>query len=153
MLSHFALVATLAASMDATTTDLPAQALSVRSSGTACLSPDSPDMRGLVARLRVTLSSNGRGPAGIRDRHFNGRKFSPEAIVPIREEQVCAKAVRLLRAHLSEVEWTAGEAAVVRVDGRYIVNFRYRASGFPQEVPATFYFNRGFTKVVATTLS
>ncbi len=75
----------------------------------------------------------------------------PEAVTPVLEEAVCAKVVRILKARLAAADSTAAAAAVVRVDGKYVANFRFHPVGYPRETRTTYYFDRGFTRVIFST--
>ncbi len=135
---------------------LPMERLSAQavppSSGNACLQEGTPDMADLLAQIQRRVSSDGAGSVKLRTLWLEGKKMPPGAVMPVLEEVVCAKVVRLLKAHLTSMESTADAAAVVRVDGTYIANFRSRFAGFPRELRTTFYFDRGITRVVATTM-
>lgn len=115
--------------------------------GSACLSADSPVMQWLLLSTRRTISSDVGSAPQWRTRLFEGKKMPPGAVMPVVEEAVCAKVVRILKADVGFADSTADAAAVVRVDGKYVAKFWFRVPGLGENI-GTFYFDRGFTRVV-----
>jgi len=115
--------------------------------GSACLPADSPEMQGLLYLMRKRVSSDVGSAPQWRERLFEGKKMPPGAVMPVQEEEVCAKVVRLLKADVGFADSTANAAAVVRVDGKYVASFWFRVPELGVNI-GTFYFDRGFTRVV-----
>lgn len=118
-----------------------------RPTANSCQPADSPHMQSLLIWTRRTISSDVGSAPMWREKLFEGKMMSPAAVQPVLEEAVCAKVVRLLKADVGFADSTANDAAVVRVDGKYIAKFWFRTPGLGAST-GTFYFDRGFTRVV-----
>ena len=118
-----------------------------------CLEAESGQLDELLAQVRRVVTREIPRAEEIR----SGRglvKGSAIDVVAVSDEAVCAKALRILKAHLGELGTVSDQVAVVRVQRLYIARYRfdwpaeYRRIAKPTESNiATFYFDRDFTRV------
>ncbi len=119
-------------------------------SGGSCLGVETSDMKTLLERTRFWLSQGGETADRVRARHFEGKRWQPEAVQPVLEEALCAKVMRLVTQKLIDMDSTAAGVAVVRVGGEmYVATFRWFAPRLSRMVGSEFYLDRGLTRVVS----